>query len=65
MIDALLLDGEEVAKNGGANWSVSSGTTIVLKKAYLSAFGVGSVVFTAVTSSGNVPLAISIIESEE
>ena len=33
-IDALLLDGEEVAKNGGANWSVSSGTTIVLKRGY-------------------------------
>lgn len=63
-IEALLLDGEEVAKNGGADWSVSSGTTIVLKKEYLASFDVGSVVFVAETSVGEVPFEVTIIESE-
>lgn len=63
-IDALLLDGEEVAKNGGTDWSVSSGTTIVLKKEYLASFDVGSVVFVAETSAGEVPFEVTITESE-
>lgn len=63
-IDALLLDGEEVAKNGGANWSVSSGTTIVLKRGYLVSFDIGSVVFVAETSAGEVPFEVTITESE-
>lgn len=63
-VDALLLDGVEVAKNSGANWSVSGGITVVLKKAYLAAFEVGTVVFTAVTSAGEVPFEVTITERE-
>lgn len=63
-VDALLLDGEEVAKNSGANWSVSGGVTVVLKKAYLTGFEAGTVVFTAVTSDGEVPFEVTITESE-
>ena len=52
-------------KESGANWSVSGGTSVVLKKAYLAAFPVGIETFTAVTSAGNVPFTVEIVESEE
>jgi len=42
----------EIAKSGGANWSVSGGKTVVLKKAYLATLDVGDTVFTAKASDG-------------
>lgn len=42
----------EIAKSGGANWSVSGGKTVVLKKAYLATLDVGDTVFTAKMTDG-------------
>lgn len=63
-ITALLYNGAEVPKESGANWSVSGGTAVVLKKAYLAEFPVGIETFTAVTNTGTVSFTVEIVESE-
>ncbi|MGM9917470.1 X2-like carbohydrate binding domain-containing protein [Anaerotignum sp.] len=63
-ITSLLRNGVEVPKESGANWSVSGGTSVVLKKAYLATFPVGIETFTAVTNAGDVSFTVEIAESE-
>lgn len=63
-ITSLLRNGVDVPKESGANWSVSGGTSVVLKKAYLAEFPVGIETFTAVTNTGTVAFTIEIVESE-
>jgi hypothetical protein len=53
-----------VPKEGGATWSVSGGTAVVLKKAYLEKFPVGVETFTVTTSAGVVEFTVEIVESE-
>ena len=64
MVTALLHNGADVPKEGGANWSVSGGTAVVLKKAYLEKFPVGTETFTVTTSAGAVEFTVEIVESE-
>lgn len=51
-ITNLFIGETEIAKNSGANWSVSGGKTIVLKKAYLATLDVGETTFTAKMTDG-------------
>ena len=51
-ITNLYIGTTEISKNSGANWSVSGGKTIVLKKAYLATLNVGETTFTAKMTDG-------------
>ena len=51
-ITNLYIGETEIAKSGGANWSVSGGDTVVLKKAYLATLSVGETTFTAKMTDG-------------
>lgn len=51
-ITNLFIGTTEIQKSSGANWSVSGGKTIVLKKAYLATLAVGETTFTAKMTDG-------------
>ena len=51
-ITSLYIGETEIVKNSGANWSVSAGKTIVLKKSFLATLDAGEVTFTAKMTDG-------------
>jgi len=51
-ITNLYIGASEIQKASGANWSVSGGNKIVLKKAYLATLDVGETTFTAKMTDG-------------
>lgn len=63
-ITKLYIGETEIAKSGGANWSVSGGDTIVLKKAYLATLDAGGITFTAKMSDGlTVTFTVRVLDS--
>ena len=63
-ITKLYIGDTEIAKSSGANWSVSGGNTVVLKKAYLATLDVGEIVFTAKMTDGlTVTFTVTVTDS--